>query len=205
MSEQNTTIVADGLARLISQFDGSARFRDLVASYLLQVQEFEDAAFPLLTERNIDVATGHRLDGFGQILGVLRGARTDDLYRQALKAELAVLVSEGGTDELLNIIRLIYPPGFITTVQYEVMEYFPKEIIFRPINVNTSPSDAAIITAALRRAAPAATNVQFIWGNFGLDDILYTLSSQATVLETEAARGLANDAQSTGGRMAQAL
>lgn len=204
MSTQNTSYVADGLNRLISQFDGSPRFRDLVSSYLLEIQELEDAAFPILTERNIDVATGDRLDGFGQMVGLLRGGRTDVLYRQAIKAEIAVLISEGSSEELLNIIRLIYPPAFIPLVSYEFVEYFPKQVVIRAIDVFSGEDDAALITASLRRAAPAGTNVQFIWHQ-GLDDVLYTLSTQATVLETSSTLGLANDAQSTGGKMAQAL
>lgn len=194
------------LSRMISQFHGSATLRKLVASYVDQVQELEDVAVQLLHDRTVQSSTGDRLDGLGQIVNLPRGGREDVAYRQALRAELAVLSSQGSVEELLAIAGLLSTATDGSIPDFEVMEYYPKEIALRPIDFdyNQGDLDPQVTTDMLRRAVSAATNLQFIWAQ-ELDASVYTLSSQATVLETSTSLGLANDAQTSGGYLAQAL
>ena len=107
MSDQDTTITADALEQMLDQFDGSVNLRLLAASFLDQVQQFEDDIWPLLAERSLALATGHRLDGLGQIADLNRSGRNDADYRLALTAEFAVLQSNGTAEELIAIAQLM--------------------------------------------------------------------------------------------------
>ena len=136
MSDQNTTYVAQGLDRLLDQFDGSVNLRLLATSYLNQVQELEDAAYPLLAERSLANATGDRLDGFGAIVNVSRGGRDDTTYRLRLSAELAILTSQGSIEEILTIAQLLIQ---MDTADYEVIEYVPKTLYLSPEDYAFTP------------------------------------------------------------------
>lgn len=199
MSDQNTTITADGLARLLDQFDGSINLRLLAASYLDQAQALEDAAFPILTERSIDNMTGDRLDGLGSIVDVARGGRNDADYRLALKGELAVLQSTGTIEDLIAIAILIVQ---VTGDDYDVVEYFPKTLYMRPIGV--IGVDPLLATSMLKRAVSAATRLLFVYAEWD-DSVVFTLSSQASTSESSALLGLANLSQTTGGHLSQSL
>ena len=165
MSDKNTAITETGLGRMLDQFKGSLKLRELAAAFLDQVQAFEDAAHPILAERGIDNATGDRLDGLGAIFGVPRGGRDDDTYRKALKAELLVLQSKGTPEEILTIAQALIE---MPVADYDFLEYFPKTIYLRPVDfeyqypglVDISP---VAVGTALRRAVAAATEVLFVY------------------------------------------
>ena len=196
MSDQNTTIVSEGLTRLLDQFKGSPNLLALATSYLEQVQTLEDAAWPLLAERGIDNMTGDRLDGLGEILGHSRGGRSDAGYRLALKGELAVLQSEGTAEEMIALAQLLIQ---MPTADYEVIEYWPKGFYIRPVD-HVLTQDPALIGTMLDRAISAATTMSFV-DSFFLDAATFTLSSQGAAVETSTSLGLADVSQTTGGRI----
>jgi len=199
VSDQNTTITADGLARLLDQFDGSINLRLLAASYLDQAQALEGAAFPILTERGIDNMTGDRLDGLGSIVNEARGGRNDADYRLALKGELAVLQSTGTAEDLIAIAVLVLQ---VSGDVYDVVEYFPKTFYIRP--VGPIGVDPIFATSMLKRAVSAATRLLFVYSLVS-ESIVFTLSSQASTSESSALLGLANLSQTTGGHLSQSL
>ena len=55
--------------------------------------------------RDLDSATGIRLDVLGRMLRVKRQGRLDDEYRRALRTEILVLRSDGTPETLLAITR----------------------------------------------------------------------------------------------------
>lgn len=185
MSVTNTAFTATGLLQLLSQFDGSPNLRDLASSFLDQAQALEDAAHPLLAERSLDNMTGHRLDGFGQVVAVMRAGRTDEEYRTRLRAELAILLSNGLAEDLLNIAQLLIQ---MTTADYELVEYYPKTIYIRPVD-HVLTSDPVAVGSQLRRAVSAATEMLFVYSLFD-DSETFTLSSQGATVETSTALGL---------------
>jgi hypothetical protein len=199
MSEQNTAIVATGLDRLLDQFEGSVNLRLLLESYLQRVQDLEDAAFPLYTERGLANATGDRLDRIGQLFDIARGGRDDTAYRLAINTELAILFSRGTEIELLNIVQLVVQ---MPTADYDFAEYFPKTIYLRPVSHSISGLTAQPAKRALSRAASAGTKVLFVYA-LRVDSILFTLSSLPSTVQTSSSLGLANDTKTTGGHLSQ--
>lgn len=199
MSDQNTTITADALALMLDQFDGSVNLRLLAASFLDQAQQFEDDIWPLLGERALANATGHRLDGLGQIANLARSGRDDAEYRLALTAEFAVLQSNGTAEELITIVQLLVQMG---TAEYDVREYYPKGFYIRPVDFVLTV-DPALVGTMLDRAVSAATTMSFVYSE-QLDNATYTLSS-STSLESSAFTGLAPDNQATGGYLANVV
>ncbi len=201
MSTTNDAYVAEGLARMLDQFDGSVDLRKLASVFLDQAQTLEDAAFPLLGERGLDNATGDRLDRIGALVGETRSGRSDTDYRLALQAEIAVLASRGTAEDLLTIVQLFVQ---MTVPIYEMYEYFPKGFYLRPVDENLTDALAAFTTTALKRSVSAGTTMSFVYSNV-FDSVTFQMSSQAATVETSGLLGLANDAQSSGGRLAQVL
>jgi hypothetical protein len=200
MSAKVNTVTADGLARLLQQFEGSVKLRAWIGSYLNQIQALEDAAWPILGERSLAAATGHRLDGVGQIFQVFRGGRNDTDYRLAIQAEIAILLSTGTAEDLLEIAQLMIVMG---TPDYFLTEYFPKSVYLRPIN-HILVQDAAFVTAMLKRSVSAATTLLFVYA-LSADTAVFRLSSQVSSSETSALLGMADTAQTTGGHLANSL
>ena len=182
-----------GLARMLDQFKGSPDLLALASSYLDQVQAFEDAAYPVMASRNIDVATGDRLDGLGEIVKLSRSGRDDDAYRLALKGELAVLQSQGTAEEMIALAQLLIQMG---TADYEVIEYYPKGFYIRPVD-HALTVDPSLIGAMLDRAISAATTMSFVYSFFD-DAATFTLSSLGATTETSGLIGL-GDAITGGG------
>jgi hypothetical protein len=186
MSDKNEQITELGLSRLLDQFQGSPNLLALATSYLAQVQAFEDAAHPMLPERDIDQMTGDRLDGLGRITNQFRSGLSDDDYRQQLKAELAVLRSLGTAEEILTIAQLLIE---MATADYEMYELYPKALYLRPVD-HVLTQDPATIGAKLRRAVSATTDMLFVY-SLADDADTFRLSSQGAAVETSNALGLA--------------
>lgn len=201
MSDQNTTIVSDGLGRMLDQFHGSINLRLLAESYLQQAQDLEDAAWPIFAERGLANMTGDRLDGLGDNIGLKRSGRDDDDFRKAITAELLVLRSNGTADELIAILGVLIDDA---TPSMEFIELFPKTVYMRLIDMPMSillPGTADLWANTLRRAMSAATELLYVWSPY-LDDMTFTLSSQGAVSETDTVLGLADVSKTQGGYLA---
>jgi hypothetical protein len=200
MSAKVDTVTADGLELLLEQFRGSEKLRALLSSYLDRIQDLEDAAWPIFAERSIDNATGHRLDGIGQIFKLARGGRNDADYRLALKGEMAIQRSTGVAEDLLTIAEWLIQ---MTPPDYELVEYFPKSVYLRPVN-HILVQDPVFVTSSLKRSVSAATQMLFVYSLY-LDADTFTLSTQASASDSSTTTGMAPDNQSTGGHFANSL
>jgi hypothetical protein len=189
---------AEGLERMLDQFDGSVNLRLLAQSYLERAQDFEIAADPLLRRMNIEAMVGDRLDGLGQIVDVLRSGRTDTEYRLRIRAELAVLTSQGSTEELIAVARLLL--GLASPPPLEIVEYYPKTVYMRPVDTEIEEADALVAGPMFRRTVSAATEMLFVYSEYP-DATTFTLSSQGATTESSASLGLADVSQTTGGHL----
>ena len=199
---------SEALGRLIDQFDGSVSVRSLASSYVDQAQAFENVAHQLLAGRRIDIAVGDRLDGLGQIVNVPRSGRGDDYYeavsfdqrssyRLRIRAELAVLLSQGSVEDLIAVLRLLIGTG--TSPDFELVEYYPKMLYTRPIDYVLT-EDPTVIGTMLKRAVSAATQLWFVYSE-QLDASTFTLSSQGAATESSSSLGLADVSQTSGGHL----
>ena len=187
---KNDTVTADGLDLLLEQFSGSVQLRSLLSSFLNRAQDFEDAAHPIIDARNLDVATGHRLDGFGQIANIPRGGLSDDDYRLRIQAELAVLTSQGSIEDLTAILQLLI--GMPSPPDIQIDEYCPKAIYMRARDFIVD-EDPAVIGNLLRRAVSAATYLQFIYTPAEADDDdLFRFSDTSGTPEFSSSKGFGN-------------
>jgi len=179
-----------GLDRMLDQFDGSVNLRLLASSYLDQAQSFEDVAYQLINARSLAIVSGDRLDGLGQIVNVPRNGRTDEDYRLRIRAELAILLSQGTTEDLIGVLRLLL--GLSSPPDIQIDEYYPKSIFMRARDFIVT-EDPDMVTALLRRAASAATNLQFIYTTTESDDDdLFRFSDTNGTSETSSSHGYSN-------------
>ena len=63
-----TKHVAQGLGRLLRQFQGQPNIEGQLQSFLVQVQELESMFIALVFERYVDSAVGAQLDGIGRVV-----------------------------------------------------------------------------------------------------------------------------------------
>ena len=168
MTEKIANHLEQGLGLLLYQFEDST-LRSLLSPFLAQVQDLEDAAHPVVDARNIDSATGHRLDGIGQIVNVKRKGRADEEYRIWIRAELSILKSRGTSNDLINVLQLLLG---MPSPDIQLDEYFPKAVYLRARNTRI-PSGADTVADLLRRAAPAATKLVFVYGVQDRDSDLF--------------------------------
>lgn len=108
------------LSRLTSQFQSSAKLRDLVAGAVGPLTTLEEAADSIISERWIDTAIGAQLDGCGAIVGELRQGKSDDAYRTAIRFRVFVNTSRGTPADLIRGLAFLTEP---TDCQY--LESYP--------------------------------------------------------------------------------
>jgi hypothetical protein len=187
---RDDTHTATGLDRMLDQFDGSVNLRHLASSYLDQAQSLEDVAYQLINARSLAIVSGDRLDGLGQIVNVPRSGRTDVDYRLRIRAELAVLLSQGSLEDLIAVLQLLI--GMPSPPSIQIDEYYPKAIYMRARNFVVD-EDPVMIANLLRRAVSAATYLQFIYTTVEADDDdLFRFSDTNGTSETSSSHGYSN-------------
>ena len=166
----NPDHATEAVGLLLEQFKEATNLQNLLLSYITQVQDLEDKTYPLLAVRDVNVATGDRLDGLGEIVGEERKGRSDEIYRVYILVRLAVNKSNGTAAELINILQLISRQA-TPDIWYD--EYQPKTAYIRARN--WAPSDPpSLIAGLLRQAKPAGTNLVFIYAEDADDTNLFT-------------------------------
>jgi hypothetical protein len=188
MSDLVTNHVELGLNMLLEQFRDSTNLRGVLEALFDQIQDLEDAVQPIIDARNIDDATADRLDCIGQLVQVPRDGRSDDAYRIRIRAELALLNSDGTTEDLIAVLQALL--ALATPDDILVNEYFPKTIYIRPQNLVVSAADAAIINTAMNRAKPAGTELHLVYTDTASsDETLFRFSDVADTTETNVTHG----------------
>lgn len=157
-------------------------------------QDLEDAAFPYYQQKDIDEATGDRLDQIGTIVNVQRGGRTDAAYRQRIRAENAILSSKGTANDLIEVLQLL--AGTTNDVFYD--DAYPKGALLRvedyAWSVTQDRMDQNLFD--LQRATPAGTEVDLVYSlTQANDDNVLRFSDTADTTEASQTYGLSNGTQ----------
>jgi hypothetical protein len=105
-------------ARLPEQFKGKAFIIALVRAFAKEVQDIEDAVFPMFELLDIDVMIGAQLDGIGDILTEPRAGQNDADYRIALKAKAARITASGTPEQIIE--------RYLTLTGASAVEYTPQ-------------------------------------------------------------------------------
>lgn len=148
--------VAEGLARVVSQYRGKPKLSAYYACFLQQVQYLEDATQAEAVLWDIDTAAGWRLDILGARVGQVRVGTTDAEYRLYVKARILANRSLGKVSDLRRIAALLIPA-----------------YVYREDNTNVYIEDtsgtldaptALAIQQILQSAASAGIRVWLLWG-----------------------------------------
>lgn len=188
---QKTDYTSEALDRLLSTLKGDPKTDALISSFVDRCQELEDAAYPMVEQRNLDVAEGTMLDRIGSIVNLPRGGRDDDDYRLRIRAEIAILNSDGLASDMIQVLQLLVGEE---AGDIELDEGFPKALTMRARNHDHDSSDLAmdLILSILVRAASAGTEVDLVYSNEASDDNVFHFSNTADTVEAGATYGTEN-------------
>ena len=155
-----TDLLDRALGRLLWQWrhGDETNMQRLVRIAVGQLLPLRDAIVALVEERTLDAAVGAQLDQWGTVLALPRGGRSDSAYRVALRARLAVYLSDGTPERLIGVLRLLVGP-----VVVELVELYPARVVVqyaRP--VPTTDEERSSIVEQLREAAPAGVALEVV-------------------------------------------
>jgi len=192
MSTEKTDYTTEAQERLLSTLQGATKLEALAASYTDRCQELEAEAYDLLEQRSIENAVGDRLDQIGWLFNVPRSGRLDEPYRLRLRAEIAILNSDGTASALMGVVRLLFA---LPDLDIEYSEGQPKTAVLRPRDYASLIPDWELddILDLLRRAAPSGTDVELVVsGNKTSDADIFHFSNTADTTESLATYGTEN-------------
>lgn len=154
---QNKQHVANGVALFITQFKEKPRMTALLAAFLNEGQQVENALYGLLAMQ-LPTATGAALDLIGKIVGQTRQGMLDAQYVQFIQARIKTNLSDGKVETLIAITLLLV--GLSTPVLFR--EYLKAvEIECDGVTVNAY----VVWSQFLNAAKDAGTKMNFIFSN----------------------------------------
>lgn len=147
--------------RLRQMFKGQPGIEGLLDLVDAEIQELENIFFDLMEKRSLYVAEGSVLDGWGVILNTNRNGLLDEDYRLVLLGNVAVNVSRGTPEDLINVFKLFTRPDYVS-----LLEVYPANL--QLLTVGGSPiGSIADIKSAVRRAAPAGVSIDLFTSSEG--------------------------------------
>lgn len=148
---KKTTHVAEGIAHLVSQFEGKEKFAGLLTAFLDQVQSLENSLSDVATETTVATSTGAQLDALGEVVGEERSGRNDLQYSTAIRARLILNVSEGTPEDIIKLIRAI-----AGDVRVSVFESFPASFLAQVLDpIDPTEVDVTSIGSLVASGRPA--------------------------------------------------
>jgi len=99
--------VLDAIDRLIEQYRESEDLHKIIEAFVQQIQFLEDAAFDFKDRLDPNEIEGKLLDRFGTIVVQDRLGLEDDFYRLLLLAKIGTNVSEGESERIITVFKLL--------------------------------------------------------------------------------------------------
>lgn len=130
----------------------------LLASWLSEVQQVENALWAILTQRGVANAVGAQLDVLGKLVGQPREGRSDDVYRLWVTARILVLRSSGQTEQLIAIAKKLVGAA----IPIRVDEYYPLALVLNA-EAGIDPALGSQIARLLAAAKGSAVSLLFSW------------------------------------------
>lgn len=100
--------VQQALARLLQQYQGLPLLSGFLTALIAQIQNLEDAIYPLDALRQLQNAYGQQLDNLGQIIGLSRNGMPDNEYFILLLGTIAEDNSDTTAPALLYIVQTVF-------------------------------------------------------------------------------------------------
>lgn len=202
-----TDHVAQGLERLIPEYQETPRWQAWIESFLVAAQAVEIAAFDIWEAvLGIDLATGVQLELIGRIVREDRDGRTDDDYRRALSVRVLVNRSQGRLEELIKIARTFTNADAEVGAYVRIKDVQPARLEVRV--VRTPITTRGELDKRLRKAKGGGVALQTLLhpggptGSFRLIDV-----ALGTYPEGDTAQGFSDGALGSvaGGALADVL
>lgn len=148
--------------RLRQMFKGQPGMEGLLDLIDQEVQTLENVFFDLMDKRSLYVAEGIVLDGWGIILNTSRNGLSDADFRLILLGQVAVNVSRGTPEDLINVFKLFTRPQYVS-----LLEVYPANLQLTTVG-GTPIGSIADIKSAVRRAAPAGVSIDLFTSSAGI-------------------------------------
>jgi hypothetical protein len=194
--EHVTAHAAQGIGRLLQQFQEKQRIEDFLSALLDQVQEIEDAAWDLYIARTLGNAEGALLDQLGAKVGEERRGRTDGQYRRFIGVRILSNRSDGQIEQLYSILRQIFGGTFIGWID-ELEPAAMRLDLLTPLTVDTPASEIDLV---LGRSKGGGVRLDAVYLADDLADSLIVDSTVTT--RTSAGQAIGSSVSSTGGVIA---
>ena len=196
--EHNTAVVAQGLALPIYDLR-QPLFSALLGTYLAQVQLLEDSAWDVYIGTMLPAASGDALDMIGELVGEARKGRDDALYRLWIAARVRLSTSSGRPRDIYAIIRAVVP----ASMPISLSEYFPGDFMIDLLGA-VDGQMALEIATILHESNAAGVRVEVLLA-LSPPGETFTLTDTSAAPDIDPMRGLADTAQTSGGKLVGVL
>lgn len=149
-------VVDRGLRLWYSQWrDDTTVARAFMVAALRGVQALEDDLHGLYVGTTLDLATGHALEQWGELVGEPRGALDDEAYRMFIRARILANNSDGNPETLQTVVELITEPSVVQIVRTPPLGY---EVVIRRSNY-MDDAHARRVGRLIRQIKPVGVSV----------------------------------------------
>lgn len=168
MITQITTHVADGLNRLISQYQDQPNLIALMTALLQSIQTIEDGLFGLIEGRMLfgGGAIGAQLDAIGALIGASRGSLSDQEYRLLILGQIGANSGNGTASELLYIAKTVFEASSLalnTPLSAGHSQiYAPAVVGIELGDVSLPDSSWPLAINMLKKSIPAGANLSWM-------------------------------------------
>lgn len=118
-----TDYCARNKERIIEQFEDKPLLLGLMCSLVTPLQELEFVYDDLYTKRWLDSSEGVQLDGIGDIVGLSRQGLNDEEYRNGLRFQISVNMSNGEWETMISVTKELTNATIV-----RIQEMFPAGI-----------------------------------------------------------------------------
>lgn len=139
--------------RLRQQYKNLPLLEGFMDAFVEQIQQLEQVYIDLRDDRTIFNAEGVNLDAWGRLLNTPRNGLDDTAYRLILLGQIAVNVSKGTPEDLIQVFRLFTSPTYVS-----LNESYPANVQLTAVG-GAPIGDVDAIKNAIKRAAPAGVSI----------------------------------------------
>lgn len=129
--------IENGVSLLLPQFSDKEKIVGMLSAFLTPTTEIISGANEVSEGYDIETAVGQQLDFLGKLVNTYRLERTDDDYRDAIKARIVVNNATGAASNFIKMLKLMLG----NDVTFKVIEQYPASVqvvIYSPQTVITA-------------------------------------------------------------------
>jgi len=159
--QQIFTHTQDALARLLAQYVGMPRVQSLITTFSAQIQDLENAIYPLDEGRafwngTTTPAIGAQLDIIGSLVGINRNGLSDQQYILFIFGKIAQNYSDGTRPTMAVVVQNLFQAQ-ISLIQ----DYYPAGLGVEAIGSEIPPSLYPIAKAIVEGALGAGIKLTY--------------------------------------------